>query len=595
QGEAVKKSQTMTDMFAPFTQIKNDFMKGFAPENFYTPVPLKSNTPIATKTPTPLIPTPLNPNYVAPKTQQGAGTPSTGGYVVKAGDTLGAIAARYGTTPQAIANANGIADVNKIQVGQNLTIGGVPAGGATPTPQGGVNVPTGGAETTTPAGRLTPDELGNLASLAGKAGLTTEAFLSLVQENAATTGAEQDEIRNDLGIPGLVDEAFTKPEKTTVEYYKDLYDTSGLADIKTKVAAIDETINKKRDDLVKATGELNSNPWLSQGTRQGRLKNLQELAYADINNDIQARQQYLDLYDSGVSEIEKQIGYYQTDTTENRQLTVDKLNYLLTEAERVQAANEQDSITAGLRNVPEYLQGILNRESTEAQRELAKIAANKTTVPTTNITGAGSQELSNAFTRSVLGLSKDARGYAQQSYNTLVQQGRVDEAKELILQTAVEGADTETKKKLLGREEALAALDDIRANLNEYEAAGGNTNILKGGWETLQQKLGRTSDPELAEIENDIRISIQAYRQAVSGAAFTESEAKEYEKIFPSISRNAELNTAKLDSLENVYRRNQEVFYKTKLGTQNYDALYGDGALADDVESYLDTIDLDNL
>ena len=45
-------------------------------------------------------------------------------YTVKKGDTLSAIAKQYGTTYQEIAKANGIADPNKIYVGQTLKIGG---------------------------------------------------------------------------------------------------------------------------------------------------------------------------------------------------------------------------------------------------------------------------------------------------------------------------------------------------------------------------------------------------------------------------------------------------------------------------------------
>jgi LysM repeat protein len=43
-------------------------------------------------------------------------------YTVKSGDTLAAIARRLGSTVQAIAQANGIANVNLIYVGQTLTI-----------------------------------------------------------------------------------------------------------------------------------------------------------------------------------------------------------------------------------------------------------------------------------------------------------------------------------------------------------------------------------------------------------------------------------------------------------------------------------------
>jgi len=43
-------------------------------------------------------------------------------YQVKAGDTLSRIASMFGTTIAAIAKGNGIADANKISVGQELII-----------------------------------------------------------------------------------------------------------------------------------------------------------------------------------------------------------------------------------------------------------------------------------------------------------------------------------------------------------------------------------------------------------------------------------------------------------------------------------------
>ena len=43
-------------------------------------------------------------------------------YTVKKGDTLSAIAKKYGTTYQEIAKANGISDPNKIYAGQTLKI-----------------------------------------------------------------------------------------------------------------------------------------------------------------------------------------------------------------------------------------------------------------------------------------------------------------------------------------------------------------------------------------------------------------------------------------------------------------------------------------
>lgn len=64
----------------------------------------------------------------------GGGVPGGGPtvYTVRAGDTLKTIAARYGTTWQAIAAANSLVNANYIYTGQRLII---PTGGSNPSPQ----------------------------------------------------------------------------------------------------------------------------------------------------------------------------------------------------------------------------------------------------------------------------------------------------------------------------------------------------------------------------------------------------------------------------------------------------------------------------
>lgn len=86
--------------------------------------------------------------------QPGGGTGGATGdttYTVKAGDTLSGIAARYGTTYQALAAYNGIANPNLIYVGQTIRIPATPA--AAPEIKKGMQVKVkSGAKTYTGGG-----------------------------------------------------------------------------------------------------------------------------------------------------------------------------------------------------------------------------------------------------------------------------------------------------------------------------------------------------------------------------------------------------------------------------------------------------------
>ncbi|HEX2884204.1 MAG TPA: LysM domain-containing protein, partial [Candidatus Limnocylindria bacterium] len=85
-----------------------------------SPTPTNSPTPEPTPQPTP-PPTPA-PTPVPTVAATPAPPPAQTTYVVQQGDTLAAIAQRFGTTVAAIQAANGIADPNEIIVGQVLVI-----------------------------------------------------------------------------------------------------------------------------------------------------------------------------------------------------------------------------------------------------------------------------------------------------------------------------------------------------------------------------------------------------------------------------------------------------------------------------------------
>jgi len=81
--------------------------------------PSATSEPSGTAVPTASPTTPASPTPTPGPTPTPAPTPVT--YIVQSGDTLNAIAARYGTTAQAIMDANGLTS-DEIQIGQVLII-----------------------------------------------------------------------------------------------------------------------------------------------------------------------------------------------------------------------------------------------------------------------------------------------------------------------------------------------------------------------------------------------------------------------------------------------------------------------------------------
>jgi LysM repeat protein len=164
-----------------------------------------------------------------PPTPQPGVTPQPGGetqYVVVSGDTLGRIAQRFGTTIAAIAQRNGITNINLIYVGQRLII--PVAGGQIPTAQPGVTPQPG--ITPIPGGGLSGFQLGghvqgfNYPDQMRSAGMNW-AKIQIRWNQGEGTGAAQGAIDNArsrgfrilLGIVGDKNQLAANP----AQYYQD--------------------------------------------------------------------------------------------------------------------------------------------------------------------------------------------------------------------------------------------------------------------------------------------------------------------------------------------------------------------------------------
>lgn len=117
-------------------------------------------------------------------------------------------------------------------------------------------------------------------------------------------------------------------------------------------------------------------------------------------------------------------------------------------------------------------------------------------------------------------------------------------------------------------------LDEIEVMLQNIYDGGKSTGISEAYWEKAKNMFWKTSDPEYAEMQNYIDAVVQIYRKKITGAAFTESERKEYQKEFPSLFKDDTYNKSVIESLRKKNDTDIASAYGSVLwGKARYDAL----------------------
>lgn len=123
-------------------------------------------------------------------------------YEVRDGDSLSAIAERFGTTVEALVEANAIADPTQLEVGQVLVLPGGPGEvlGATPAAATPTVAPGPTAAPTVPAGETTYTVLAN-----DNAATIAETYGITLDELAAANNTTIDDLRSlDVGVELII-------------------------------------------------------------------------------------------------------------------------------------------------------------------------------------------------------------------------------------------------------------------------------------------------------------------------------------------------------------------------------------------------------
>ncbi len=218
--------------------------------------------------------------------------------------------------------------------------------------QGAVAFPN--APTSTPATPADPNQA--LARAAAQAGLSVDDYLKLTSGQYAVTPEERAKINEGLGIPGLESTLFTPPSKTTQQIYQDAFNQAGLADLKAKIAELDSRVAAIKQKYTDKQGTVNENPFLSEASRTGRLKNLNDQGNAEIGNLMDEQQRYVDLYNSGINEVNNLVTRTTADFSSNQTFNAQKLQYLQTKAEQQIQDLQSKKSSQAYAYLPDYLQ-----------------------------------------------------------------------------------------------------------------------------------------------------------------------------------------------------------------------------------------------
>lgn len=156
-----------------------------------------------------------------------------------------------------------------------------------------------------------------------------------------------------------------------------------------------------------------------------------------------------------------------------------------------------------------------------------------------------------------------------------IESGNIEGAKEQLKNAALSSVSTGEQEKIRGRDVGIQQLTKIKDMLSQMEKLKpGSTDIFKGTEQKIKERAGTVGDPELRKLATQISSTLIDYRKSVSGAAFTESEQKEYAEIFPSISGTYKLNIAKVEGLVDSWNSGNSAFYRSVITPTLYDEIF---------------------
>lgn len=192
----------------------------------------------------------------------------------------------------------------------------------------------------------------SFAQLAAQAGLSLDDYIKYA--GGGISSADRDSINSELGITDLYKQLY-QPAPSTQELYNKAYKSAGLDSLKSKIDAKLKEINQAQGEYTKSKGRVDENPWLSEASRIGRNRTLNEqaeLRIGNLNNELKSIE---NLYNNGVSEVNSVVARTTQDFTNNQQINTFKLQLLQQQAEQRLSDLQSSKQASAYQYLPDYL------------------------------------------------------------------------------------------------------------------------------------------------------------------------------------------------------------------------------------------------
>ena len=430
--------------------------------------------------------------------------------------------------------------------------------------------------------------------------------LNIAESNLGGKGATQTQYEQNSGIPGMT------TERATVQ-----------GNIKTAIADYNQVKNAYEAGKAKLEAEAGAKGITRQGVLQGQQGALDRQAAIELNTkaaniailqsqdqalagNIQAAQDNVNravdaLYADREAEYQTRLNQYNRakvflDSYDKKRS--EALQYALEKEEKALADKKEEEksiFDIGIRLAENGADPnmVIGKAKTKLEAlSLAKNALQKKDVELKEINGALYAVDKNTLKVKYIGggtatggTGKGVSGAYGDVINTIIGSGKFtkDQANAIrnsisngeepfvVVKNQAKGLMTGANQtKVENYETAQKALRDIQSQLKEFYANGGNTNIFRGNYEKAINRLGEISDPNLVDLATQIQTSLQVYRNAVSGTAYSVQEGRDIASIFPGINKSEGLNTAILNGRMKAFESTIDGAYEGVLGQKTY-------------------------